>query len=136
MSILSPSVRETVTCTIYDLSTGSQNCQSVTQIWTWISLSFGILCVQLFLTLCDNGLWPAGSSVYGIFQARILEQFVIPHPGDLPDPGIKLVSLVSPALAGSFFTTAPPGKHLTCPLIVNEHFMELTTGHPQDKICH
>ena len=26
-------------------------------------------------------------------------------PGDLPDPGIKLVSLVSPALAGVFFTT-------------------------------
>ena len=30
-----------------------------------------------------------------------------PPPGDLPDPGIKLVS---PALAGSFFTTEPPGK--------------------------
>ena len=31
-------------------------------------------------------------------------------PGDLPDPGIKLESLVSPALAGRFFTTVPPGK--------------------------
>ena len=30
-----------------------------------------------------------------------------PPPGDLPDPGIKLVS---PALAGRFFTTEPPGK--------------------------
>ena len=28
-------------------------------------------------------------------------------PGDLPDPGIKLQT---PALAGGFFTTAPPGK--------------------------
>ena len=27
--------------------------------------------------------------------------------GDLPDPGIKLAS---PALAGGFFTTEPPGK--------------------------
>jgi len=33
-------------------------------------------------------------------------------PGDLPDPGIKLVSLASPALAGRFFTTVPPGKPL------------------------
>ena len=31
-------------------------------------------------------------------------------PGDLPDSGIKLVFLASPALAGGFFTTAPPGK--------------------------
>ena len=30
-----------------------------------------------------------------------------PSPGDLPYPGIKLVS---PALAGTFLTTGPPGK--------------------------
>ena len=28
-----------------------------------------------------------------------------PSPGDLPEPGIKSVSLMSPALAGRFFTT-------------------------------
>jgi len=28
-----------------------------------------------------------------------------PPPGDLPDPEIKPVSLMSPALAGGFFTT-------------------------------
>ena len=28
-----------------------------------------------------------------------------PPPGDLPDPGIKPTSLMSPALAGGFFTT-------------------------------
>ena len=28
-----------------------------------------------------------------------------PTPGDLPDPGTELASLVSPALAGGFFTT-------------------------------
>ena len=32
-----------------------------------------------------------------------------PTLGDLPDPGIKPVSLVSPALAGGFFTTESPG---------------------------
>ena len=31
-------------------------------------------------------------------------------PEDLPDPGIKLASLPSPALAGRFFATEPPGK--------------------------
>ena len=33
-----------------------------------------------------------------------------PIPGDLPDPGIEPMSPVSPALAGGFFTTVPPGK--------------------------
>jgi len=33
---------------------------------------------------------------------------VCPPPGDLLDPGIKPESLDSPALAGRFFTTAPP----------------------------
>ena len=33
-----------------------------------------------------------------------------PPPGDLPNPGIKLASLVSPALADWFFTTVPSGK--------------------------
>ena len=28
-----------------------------------------------------------------------------PSPGDLPDPGIKTVSVMSPALAGKFFTS-------------------------------
>ena len=31
-------------------------------------------------------------------------------PGDLPDPGIEPASLMSPALAGGFFTTALPEK--------------------------
>ena len=35
-----------------------------------------------------------------------------PFPGDPPDPGIEIVSLVSPAFPGRFFITRPPGKHL------------------------
>ena len=36
----------------------------------------------------------------------------LPFPplGDLPDPGIKLVYLASPALAGGFFSTESLGK--------------------------
>ena len=36
---------------------------------------------------------PPGSSVHGIFKARILEQVAISYSRDIPDPGIKPVSL-------------------------------------------
>ena len=35
-------------------------------------------------------------------------------PGDLSHTGIEPTSLVSPALAGGFFTTVPPGKPKMC----------------------
>ena len=44
---------------------------------------------------------PPGSSVHGIFQARILEWFPFPPLEDLPDPGIKSAF---PALPGGSFT--------------------------------
>ena len=62
---------------------------------------------------------PPGSSVHGVSQARILEWVSFLPPRDLPDPGIEAASLASPALAGGFFTTTPPGKphSTTYPLI-------------------
>ena len=51
-----------------------------------------------------------GSSVHGFLQARILEGIAMPSPENLPDPGIEPTSLMSPALAGRFFTTRAPGK--------------------------
>ena len=39
-----------------------------------------------------------GSSVHGILQARILEWAAMPSSRDLPNLGIKLASLQSPAL--------------------------------------
>ena len=47
---------------------------------------------------------PPGPSAHGISQARILEWAAISYSRDLPDPGIKLRSPASPALAGGFFT--------------------------------
>ena len=41
---------------------------------------------------------PPGSSVYKIFQARILDWVAFSSSRDLPDPGIKLESPASPAL--------------------------------------
>ena len=56
-----------------------------------------------------------GSSVPGNLQARTLEWLPCLSPGDLPDPGTEPLPLMSPALAGKFFTTnatweAPTGK--------------------------
>ena len=62
----------------------------------------------------SNSLWPyrlkaTGSSVQGIFQARILGRHFLP-PGDLPSPEIEPES---PSVAGGFFFFFPlesPGK--------------------------
>ena len=42
-----------------------------------------------------------------------------PSPGDLPHPGTEPKSPVSPALAGRFFTTQPPGKPKVCTGLAN-----------------
>ena len=59
---------------------------------------------------------PPGSSVHGILQARIPSRLPFPPPGDLSGPGIEPVSSMSPAMAGGFFTTVPPGKPNLWPL--------------------
>ena len=84
----------------------------------WVHLDFPVFCkvrVCVCVPSCPVLHNPMdcslpGSSVHGIFQARILECMPFSTPGDLPDSGIKAVSLVSSALAGRFFTTVPPEK--------------------------
>ena len=62
---------------------------------------------QLCPTLCDPVDYsPPDSSIHGIFQARILEWIAISFFRDIPDPGIELTSLMSPALASGFLTTS------------------------------
>ena len=48
--------------------------------------------------------------VYGLFQLEYWNDLPFPTPEDLPDPGIKPGSPVSPGQADGFSTTAPPGK--------------------------
>ena len=58
-------------------------------------------------------LWTAAhqAPLYMGFQRQeYWSRFPFPPPGDLPGPGIEPESLVSPALAGRFFTTKPHGK--------------------------
>ena len=67
-----------------------------------------VLVAQSCPTLCnpmDCSL--PGSSVHGIFQARIQEWVAFPSPGDPPDLGIEPMSP-----AGRLFITEPPGKPL------------------------
>ena len=79
--------------------------------------SWGIyICMCLLAHLCITP-WdpmnysPLDSSVHEISSRQeYWSSLPFPIPGDPPDPGIKLTSLASPALAGRFFTTAPSGK--------------------------
>ena len=57
--------------------------------------------------LCDPvDSYLSGFSVHGILEARILKWVAMTSPRNLPDPGIEPASLMSPALAGGFFTTS------------------------------
>ena len=49
----------------------------------------------------------------GFSKQEYWSGLLFPPPGDLPDPGIKPMFPVSPALAGGFFTTEPPGEAST-----------------------
>ena len=65
--------------------------------------------IQLCMTLCDIAdCSPSGSSVHGIFQAIILEQFAISYSRRSFQLRGRTHTLESPALADGFFTTAPP----------------------------
>ena len=58
------------------------------------SSSFSVLYFCLFII------------VHGVLKARILEWLDVHLRGDLPDSEIEPESLISPALAGRFFTTS------------------------------
>ena len=77
-------------------------------------LSLSLICVHVCMLshfsrvqLCET-LWPVARYTLlsmGFFRQEHWSGFPCPLPGDLPNPGIELVSLMSPALAGRFFTT-------------------------------
>ena len=70
-----------------------------------------MLVAQSCLTFCDPmDCSPAGCSVNGILQARILRWVTMPSSRYLPYPGIEPTSLTSPALASGFFTISATWK--------------------------
>ena len=94
----------------------------------------GAKSLQLYLTLCNPmNCGPPGSSVRGFARQEYWSGLLCPPSGDLSDPGIEAASLMSPALAGRFFTTSTnfpewPSKSYLAPLCL----MVLIIVHSQD----
>ena len=77
-------------------------------------------CVQLFVTP-----WTVARQAplsMGFSRQEDWSELSLPPPGGLPDPGIKPVS---PASAGGFFTTDPPGKSKVAVGKVNIHVISV-----------
>ena len=68
-------------------------------------------CVQLFATL-QTAAHQAPLSIE-FSRQEYWSGLPFPPPGDLPNPGIESASLMSPALAGGFFTTSTTWKAQT-----------------------
>ena len=67
--------------------------------------------LQSCLTLCNP--WTVARQAplsMGFSRQGYWSGLPRPPPGDLPDPGIEPKSPGSPALAGGYFTSSPPGK--------------------------
>ena len=75
-------------------------------------------------TLCDSiDCSLLGSSVHGHSPSKNtggLEWVAMPSSRDLPDSGIELMSLTSPALAGSFFATRASWETLSLLLMLTQ----------------
>ena len=80
--------------------------------------------LELCLTLDCSAL---GSSVPGVFQARILEWAAMTLAGDLPNPGIKPIPLQSPALAHRFFTSSATWE--ACWVLRGLHILKIQVLH-------
>ena len=72
--------------------------------------------VWVFVTPCTVALQAPISM--GFSRQEYWSGLSFPSPGHLPDPGIKLVSLASPALAGRVFITASLGKPIFCRIVI------------------
>ena len=73
--------------------------------------------VQLFATL-----WTVACQAplsLGFSRRESWSGLLCPPPGDLPDPGVEPMSLMSPALAGGFFTTNATWEALS--VVYNKH---------------
>ena len=81
--------------------------------------------VQFFATLQTV----AHQMFMGFSRQEYWSRLSFPAPGDLPNPGIKTISLVSPGLTGGFFTTEPPKREhdKTLTLYITLHLLKRLT---------
>ena len=72
-----------------------------------------------------------GSFIHGIFQARNWSGLPFSSPGDLADPGIKPMSLTSPALTDGFFITGARWEAR----LVHDLLLSKTNFHNPSRTC-
>ena len=65
---------------------------------------------------------PPGSSVHGILQSRILEWVAISYSKEPSQPRDQTTVSCTSFIAGKFFTTEPPGKHME---LLCKHFANI-----------
>ena len=61
----------------------------------------------------------------GFSRQEYWSRLPCPPPGALPDPGLETMSLLSPALAGRFFTTSAAWEALTDKGLVSKIYKQL-----------
>ena len=71
-----------------------------TRVWGLVAPSYLTICSPM-----DCMQAPRLLCSWSFSRQEYLNRLSFPPPGDLPDPGIKPMSLASPALAGGFSTT-------------------------------
>ena len=69
-------------------------------------MCMGAKLLQSYLTLCDPMDYSSHKAPLsmGFSRQEYWRGLPCPPPADLPDPGIEIASLMSPALVGVFFT--------------------------------
>ena len=67
----------------------------------------GAKLLQSYLTLCNPTAVRQTPLSTGFYRQEYWSGFPCPTPGGLPDPGIKPMSLLSPALGGGSFFCSP-----------------------------
>ena len=106
MNLYGNKLRDNMYILLLSSSQHLANCPLIVQLGRMNECFVVSLCVcAMLLQLCRTFCYPMyysspESPAQGIFQARILK-----FPGELPDPGIEPMSLMSPALAGMFSTS-------------------------------
>ena len=89
-----------------------------------------LLCAQWYVNFCSPmDCSPPGSFVQGIDRQEYWSRVPFLPPEDLPNSGIELTSLDSPALAGGFFTTSTTWEALWI------FFLDYTIWSKSSKQC-
>ena len=93
-------------------------------IWIWITVLIWVYVhaklLQLYLTLCNPMDYNLQAPLFmGFSRQEYWRGLPCPSPGDLPNPGVEPMCLMSPALAGRFFTTSATWEISNCVIQAN-----------------